>query len=106
MRIPTLYDVCHSQTIVNMRAGLWNQCQENPFTRVPPKLVDKLREFIFSMNFTQLPNREALHFLFSCHRLKKLDLSCFFRTKRCDCQFRILSIERYRCTSANERRHG
>ncbi|GIY58991.1 uncharacterized protein CEXT_678491 [Caerostris extrusa] len=30
------------------------------------------------MNFRQLPNREALHLLFSSHRLKKLDLSCFF----------------------------
>ncbi|GIX99500.1 uncharacterized protein CDAR_104381 [Caerostris darwini] len=78
MAIPTLYDMCQSQTIVNMRAGLWSQCQENPFTRVPPKLVDKLREFIFSLNFRQLPNREALQLLFSCHRLKKLDLSCFF----------------------------
>ncbi|GIX99516.1 uncharacterized protein CDAR_104461 [Caerostris darwini] len=78
MAIPTLYDMCQSQTIVNMRAGLWSQCQENPFTRVPPKLVDKLREFIFSLNFRQLPNREALHLLFTSHRLKKLDLSCFF----------------------------
>ncbi|GIX99506.1 uncharacterized protein CDAR_104411 [Caerostris darwini] len=77
MALPTLYDMCQSQTIVNMRAGLWSQCQENPFTRVPPKLVDKLREFIFSMNFRQLPNHEALHLLFTSHRLKKLDLSCF-----------------------------
>ncbi|GIZ03866.1 hypothetical protein CEXT_343571 [Caerostris extrusa] len=77
MALPTLYDMCQSQTIVNMRAGLWSQCQENPFTRVPPKLVDKLRESIFSMNFRQLPNREALLLLFTSHRVKKLDLSCF-----------------------------
>ncbi|GIX99520.1 uncharacterized protein CDAR_104501 [Caerostris darwini] len=78
MAIPSLYDMCQFQTIANMRAGLWSQCQENPFTRVPPKLVDKLREFIFSLNFRQLPNHEALHLLFTSHRLKKLDLSCFF----------------------------
>ncbi|GIY25489.1 uncharacterized protein CEXT_671031 [Caerostris extrusa] len=72
------YDMCQFQTVVNMRAGLWSQCQENPFTRVPPKIVDKFREFIFSLNFRQLPNHEALHLLFTSHRLKKLDLSCFY----------------------------
>ncbi|GIX73957.1 hypothetical protein CDAR_191671 [Caerostris darwini] len=77
MALPTLYDMCQSQTIANLRAGLWSQCQENPFTKVAPKIVDKLREFIFSLNFTQLPNHEALHLLLTSHRLKKLDLSCF-----------------------------
>ncbi|GIX93765.1 uncharacterized protein CDAR_606331 [Caerostris darwini] len=78
MAIPTLYDMCQFQTVVNMRAGLWSQCQENPFTKVPPKLIDRLWEFIFSLNFRQLPNHEALNLLFTSHRLKKLDLSCFF----------------------------
>ncbi|GIX73805.1 hypothetical protein CDAR_106791 [Caerostris darwini] len=32
MALPTLYDMCQSQTIANLRAGLWSQCQENPFT--------------------------------------------------------------------------
>ncbi|GIY53297.1 hypothetical protein CEXT_670961 [Caerostris extrusa] len=77
MAIPTLYDMCQFQTIVNVRTGLWSQCQENPFTRVPPKLVNKLWEFMFSLNFQQLPSHEALHLMFTSPRLKKLDLSCF-----------------------------
>ncbi|GIX72943.1 uncharacterized protein CEXT_347241 [Caerostris extrusa] len=78
MAIPTLCDMCQFQTTVNMRAGLWSQCQENPFTKVPPKLLYKLWEFIFSMNFRQLPNHEALHLLLTSRKPKKLDLSCFF----------------------------
>ncbi|GIX96183.1 hypothetical protein CEXT_585461 [Caerostris extrusa] len=94
MALPTLYDMCQSQTIVNMRAGLWSQCQENPFTRVPPKLVDKLRESIFSMNFRQLPNREALLLLFTSHRVKKLDLSCFLVNTGGDFQYCLQHLRR------------
>ncbi|GIY45792.1 hypothetical protein CEXT_749101 [Caerostris extrusa] len=77
MAFPTLYNMCRFQIIDSMKAGQWNQCQENPFKRVPPKIVDNLREFIFSLNFRQLPNGEALQLLFTSHRLKKLDLLCF-----------------------------
>ncbi|GIY87575.1 hypothetical protein CEXT_298251 [Caerostris extrusa] len=80
MAIPTLYDMCQFQTTVNMRAGLWSQCQENPFTKVPPKLLYKLWEFIFSMNFRQLPNHEALHLLLTSHRKTEETGSLMFFT--------------------------
>ncbi|GIX99523.1 uncharacterized protein CDAR_104531 [Caerostris darwini] len=77
MKLRSLYDMCHSQIIANMRAGFWNRCKENPFKKVPPVIVHNFAELIFSMDFKQLPNHETLYLLFTSRRPKKLDLSCF-----------------------------
>ncbi|CAL1295337.1 unnamed protein product [Larinioides sclopetarius] len=77
MSVAPLYDICLDRICDQLREGLWNSCNQNPFSNLPTRIVNELMKFVLSHHEANPPKIRDVTPLLTSGKLTYFNLCPF-----------------------------